>query len=166
MRRRAVIGLGDAARDAGQGVAVAAERDGVPDGVFVRDRIEEGDDGLGDRSLAGDVELVGGADLVDVAVEVVAEEVFDAVADRVLGGACAREEDGDRDGLGALDALRVIMGDGQYIQKLDQEFRLYRKYSAESEVKYDSDLLPPLPEDQAKDAKEAPGTPPPVVKKK
>ena len=29
-----VIGLGDAARDAGQGIAVAAQGDGLADGVF------------------------------------------------------------------------------------------------------------------------------------
>ena len=62
---------------------------------------------------------------------------------------------------------QVIMGDGEVLQKLDEEFHLYRKYSADSEVKYDSDLLPPLPDDQTKETKE--GAPkdqkPPVTKK-
>jgi hypothetical protein len=37
--------------------------------------VEEGDEGLGDRSLAGDVEAVAGADGGDGAIEVVAEAV-------------------------------------------------------------------------------------------
>lgn len=43
----AVEGFGDGAGDAGLGVAVAAQGDGVADGVFIGAGIEEGDDALG-----------------------------------------------------------------------------------------------------------------------
>jgi hypothetical protein len=33
----------------------------------------------------------------------------------------------------------------------DEEFRLYRKYSAESEIKFDTETPPPLPEDQTRE---------------
>jgi hypothetical protein len=47
---------------------------------------------------------------------------------------------------------QVFMSDSEAIQKLDQEFRLYHKYSAESEVKYDTDPLPPLADDKTKES--------------
>lgn len=43
---------------------------------------------------------------------------------------------------------RVLMSDSETVQKIDEEFRLYRKYSADSEIKYDTDPLPPLPEEK------------------
>lgn len=61
---------------------------------------------------------------------------------------------------------RVLMGDNQYVEKLDQEFHLYRKYSAQSDVSYDTDPLPALPDDQPKDLKDPKQANPPVVKKK
>jgi hypothetical protein len=48
-----------------------------------------------------------------------------------------------------------------YMTRNDTEFRLYRKYSAESVLKFDTDTPDPLPEDQTK---ETPATPPPVSK--
>jgi hypothetical protein len=43
------------------------------------------------------------------------------------------------------------MSGGDALTKLDEEFRLYRKYTAEAEIKYDADPLPPLPEDKTKE---------------
>ena len=37
------------------------------------------------------------------------------------------------------------------LQRIDEEFRLYRKYSAESEITFDSETPPPLPEDKTKE---------------
>jgi hypothetical protein len=54
------------------------------------------------------------------------------------------------------------MSGGDALQKLDEEFRLYRKYSAEAEIKYDADPLPPLPDDKTK---ETPATQPKPNKK-
>jgi hypothetical protein len=57
---------------------------------------------------------------------------------------------------------QVLMSGGDALQKLDEEFRLYRKYSAEAEIKYDADPLPPLPDDKTK---ETPATQPKPNKK-
>jgi hypothetical protein len=46
---------------------------------------------------------------------------------------------------------QVLMSGGDVLTRLDEEFRLYRKYSAEAEIKYDTDPLPPLPEDKTKE---------------
>ena len=46
---------------------------------------------------------------------------------------------------------QVLMSGGDALQRLDEEFRLYRKYTAEAEIKYDADPLPPLPEDKTKE---------------
>ena len=54
---------------------------------------------------------------------------------------------------------QVIMKSMEGISKLDQEFRLYRKYSADSEIKFDADPVAPLPDDKTKETKE-PGGPP------
>ncbi len=43
----------------------------------------------------------------------------------------------------------VLMSDGSVLTRNDLEFRLYRKYTAESEVSFDTP--PPLPEDQTKE---------------
>jgi hypothetical protein len=46
---------------------------------------------------------------------------------------------------------QVLMSGGDFLQRLDEEFRLYRKYSADAEIRYDADPLPPLPEDKTKE---------------
>jgi len=46
---------------------------------------------------------------------------------------------------------QVLMSGGDALQRLDEEFRLYRKYSADAEIKYDADPLPPLPDDKTKE---------------
>jgi hypothetical protein len=57
---------------------------------------------------------------------------------------------------------QVFMTGGEVLTKLDEEFRLYRKYSAEAEIKYDTDPLPPLSDDKTK---ETPATQPKPNKK-
>ncbi|HTX38441.1 MAG TPA: hypothetical protein VME43_25615 [Bryobacteraceae bacterium] len=37
------------------------------------------------------------------------------------------------------------------LQRIDEEFRLYRKYSADSEITFDSETPPPLPDDKTKE---------------
>jgi len=37
------------------------------------------------------------------------------------------------------------------LHRIDEEFRLYRKYSAESEIKFDTEALAPLPDDKTKE---------------
>ena len=54
---------------------------------------------------------------------------------------------------------QVIMKTMDGISKLDEEFRLYRKYSADSEIKFDADPVAPLPDDKTKETKE-PSAPP------
>jgi hypothetical protein len=46
---------------------------------------------------------------------------------------------------------QVLMSGGDALQRLDEEFRLYRKYTAEAEIKYDADPLAPLPDDKTKE---------------
>ncbi len=57
---------------------------------------------------------------------------------------------------------QVIMKTMEGIVRLEEEFRLYRKYSADSEIKFDADPVPPLPEDKTKETKEPspPAAPP------
>ena len=57
---------------------------------------------------------------------------------------------------------QVLMSGGDALTKLDEEFRLYRKYSADTDIKYDTDPLPPLPDDKTK---EIPATQPKPNKK-
>ena len=65
----AVVGFGDAAGNSGDGIAVAANRDGVADGVFKARRGEEGDERLRHGALAGRAELIGRPDLVEREVQ-------------------------------------------------------------------------------------------------
>jgi hypothetical protein len=46
---------------------------------------------------------------------------------------------------------RIDAGFSDVLQRIDEEFRLYRKYSAESEVKFDTEALDPLPEEKTKE---------------
>ncbi|MGA2273869.1 MAG: hypothetical protein ABSH00_09965 [Bryobacteraceae bacterium] len=48
---------------------------------------------------------------------------------------------------------QVIMTAADGMSKLEEEFRLYRKYSAESEIKFDSEPIAPLPDDKTKETK-------------
>jgi len=48
----------------------------------------------------------------------------------------------------------VIMAADDYTTKNDTEFRLYRKYSASSDIKFDSEEVPPLPDDKTKETKD------------
>ena len=100
---------GDGAGDGTHGVGVASEGDGEADGVLVVVAIEKGDKRLRDSLLATRFETIVRANIVASAVEVVAERVSDEVANLVLRGTCASEEDGSRRGLGALDALGVVV---------------------------------------------------------
>jgi hypothetical protein len=52
---------------------------------------------------------------------------------------------------------RILMAAEGYLTRNDDEFRIYRKYQVESELKFDDATPPPLPEDQVK---EQPATPP------
>jgi hypothetical protein len=54
---------------------------------------------------------------------------------------------------------QVLMKTNEAVIRLDEEFRLYRKYSADSEIKFDSDPIAPLPDDKTKETKD-PGAPP------
>jgi hypothetical protein len=57
---------------------------------------------------------------------------------------------------------QVYMTGGEVLTRLDEEFRLYRKYSADADIKYDTDPIPPLPDDKTK---ETPATQPKPNKK-
>src|ERR1017187_1039168 len=53
----------------------------------------------------------------------------------------------------------TLMGADDYLSKNETEFRMYRKYSAESELKFDTETPDPLP---PKKTKETPATAPPT----
>jgi hypothetical protein len=55
---------------------------------------------------------------------------------------------------------QTVMMDGQTVSRNDEEFRVYRKYTAESELKFDYPTPDALPEDQTKEA------PPPAAPSK
>jgi hypothetical protein len=46
---------------------------------------------------------------------------------------------------------QVLMKGSEAWQRLDEEFRIYRKYSADSDIKFDTDPIAPLPEDRTKE---------------
>jgi len=56
---------------------------------------------------------------------------------------------------------QVLMKGTEAWQRLDEEFRIYRKYSAESDIKFDTEPLAPLPEDKTKEEPAAPAPPAP-----
>jgi hypothetical protein len=52
---------------------------------------------------------------------------------------------------------QTIMAADDYVTRNDTEFRLYRKYSASADIKFDTEEIPPLPDDKTKETKD-PGT--------
>ena len=46
---------------------------------------------------------------------------------------------------------QVLMKGAEAWQRLDEEFRIYRKYSAESDIKFDTEPIAPLPDDKTKE---------------
>ncbi len=56
---------------------------------------------------------------------------------------------------------RTIMSADEYITRNDTEFRLYRKYTTSSDIKFDTEEIPPLPEDKTKEIKDPKQAPPP-----
>ncbi len=56
---------------------------------------------------------------------------------------------------------QVLMKGSDAWQRLDEEFRIYRKYSTDSDIKFDTDPIAPLPEDKTK---EQPALPAPSKK--
>ena len=106
-----VVRFGEAAGDAGEGVAVAAERDGEADGTLEIRAVEEGDDGFRHRALTTLLKRVPGTDLLARAAQVVAEMRFHILLDLRFGLAGSAQEDGGGHGLRPLDALRVVVGD-------------------------------------------------------
>ena len=59
---------------------------------------------------------------------------------------------------------RTDMAADDYLTRNDTEFRMYRKYQVESELKFDDATPPPLPEE--KETPAAPAAPPPAKKTK
>lgn len=45
----------------------------------------------------------------------------------------------------------TIMASSEYLTKNDEEFRVYRKYSTESDIKYETETPAPLPDDKTKE---------------
>jgi len=59
---------------------------------------------------------------------------------------------------------QVLMKGSDVWSRLDEEFRVYRKYSAESDIKFDTEPIAPLPEDKTKETPAAPAIPPATKK--
>ena len=103
----AIETLGQAARDRGEGIAVAADRDGVADGLLESLGLQEGDDGLGHGPLAGHVELIIGSDGVEREVQVVIGR--ERGTDLGKGGPAARQENALGRRHRPLDPLGMIV---------------------------------------------------------
>jgi len=54
---------------------------------------------------------------------------------------------------------QILMTASDSLQRLDEEFRIYRKYSADSDITFDSQPITPLPDDKTNETKD-PGTAP------
>jgi hypothetical protein len=52
---------------------------------------------------------------------------------------------------------QVMMTTDEFMSRNDTEFRLYRKYSAESEIKFETETPEPLSDDKTKETQPAPG---------
>ena len=59
----------------------------------------------------------------------------------------------------------TIMASAEYLTKNDEEFRVYRKYSADTTITFDSETPEPLPEDKTKEQSEGGQKDPKTVKK-
>jgi hypothetical protein len=49
---------------------------------------------------------------------------------------------------------QVLMKTNEAVIRLEEEFRLYRKYSADAEIQYDAEPIAPLPDDKTKETKD------------
>lgn len=67
----AINGLGKAARDGGESVAVPAERYGVADGILEAFRLQEGDNGLRNGALTAHIEPVRGSYVIQPEIQIV-----------------------------------------------------------------------------------------------
>ena len=103
--------FGDRTRDCREGVGVPAERDRVADRVLEARRFERARDRLRNRALAGLVEGVTGADLIDCTREVVPVCVLDGPADLSGRDSLERELDCVGGRPGALHSLGVVVRD-------------------------------------------------------
>jgi len=110
-RQRTVISFGHGAGDAGQGVAVTAQRNGIANGVFIRIGIKESNDRLRNGSLAGNIEPVGRPDAFHAALKVVSEAIGQLFLDQRLVVRAAGQEYGQRRGLRPFDAFGMVVAD-------------------------------------------------------
>lgn len=108
----AVERFGNAARDAGQRVAVATQGDGVAEAVFQVRPVQKGTDGLGHGALTGGVPLVCIPDAVAGEIQVVAEFCFDSIFYFLLTLSVPGQEDTEGCGLCSLDAFGMVVRAG------------------------------------------------------
>lgn len=111
-RGYAVERFGDAARDAGQRVAVAAQGYGVAEAVFKIRPVQEGADGLWYGTLTGSVPPVRITNTVAREIQVVAEFCFDGIFYFLLTLSVPGQEDAEGRGLCPLDAFRMVVRAG------------------------------------------------------
>ena len=107
-----VVGFCHAAGDAGQGVRVAAQRHGFADGVFEVFRVKKTNERLWDSSLATGFPVVDGMPKLVCLVEVVTVSIFYILSDFFFGLSVPGHPDSGCSSLGALDSLRMVVGDG------------------------------------------------------
>ena len=79
-----MISLGYAAGDTGQRVRVSAQSNGFPDGILIILRLQEADQGLWHRALAGLVPLIVAIPVGIGLMKVVTESLLDVVPDIFL----------------------------------------------------------------------------------
>ena len=111
-RGNAVERFGDAARDTGQRIAVAAQGYGVAEAVFNIRSVQKSTDDLRYGTLTGSVPPVRITDTVASEIQVVAEFCFDGIFYFLFTLSVPCQEDAEGRGLRSLDALGMVVRAG------------------------------------------------------
>ena len=109
LRRHPVKGFGNAAGNAGKGVAVAAEGDRIAKCILKTDAFQKSNDCFRHSFLTGLHMMIGRPNFIAGAVQVITEGLLHILFDFRLAVAGACQKNGCRRGLCALDALRFVV---------------------------------------------------------
>ena len=121
--RNAEQGFGDPAGDAGERIGIAADGDGIANGVLETSGLQRTDDGWRHRPPAGDIERVLRPDTVHVLTEGVFEPLLTGLSDLVAVSPLEGQPDRHGDRLSPGDSFRMVVGhDGG---SLGQEHRRF-----------------------------------------
>ena len=106
-----MVRFSNTACNAGQRVGISAQRNRLSDGILVVFGFQETYDSLRHCALATLVPVVVSIPVGICLVKVIAESFLNVVQDFFFGLPGSRQKDSCRSGLGALDSLRMIVGE-------------------------------------------------------